>query len=410
MPRFFSQQTDDESPPRQRSAPAELSAEELAEVSRMLAEQAGRRRRTSTTGVMRILVDGVERGTLTPSAQSSISFSAGDDSETIEVRTTDSSGDLLLATHLLTSSEEGTLGKAIVSSIRLEGGQKLSLCVTRRTIEANGTAELVIKFGYQETDPRRAVSLLWQRLRRRLSSWEGYVEWDSVRVPARYIPAIGLVLLLSLAGYLAYKSQFTSGPTEVARVEPTPIGSVSASPAGAAVDPPNTTVQETTQPTGKIKEPARTIPQPTESDRSTVAKSPAAEQLPSPAGNDEVEDVTRSGSTVSNLKLGEVKKILIVVRGDASFDVLRSNLAASLSPNDFAAVTTNPDEADGSLKIVVSQSGPEVEGSAQLVNARGNVLWSTGSRGRRYVGETTKVVSEIVKDLLSEIRAARTKG
>src|SRR5262249_35866629 len=118
LPRFFLDQPNDQSPPRQRSAPADLNAEELSEISHMLDEQAGRRRRSSPDAVLRILVDGVERGRLNLATQSSISFSVEEDAEIIEVRTTDLHGDLLLATHLLTS-----FGKDVhdVSSIRLEG-------------------------------------------------------------------------------------------------------------------------------------------------------------------------------------------------------------------------------------------------------------------------------------------------
>ena len=101
LPRFFSNQTNDQSPPGQRSAPTELSTEELAEINHMLDEQAGRRRRSSPTGVIRIMVDGIERGTLNPAERSSISFSVAEDAEIIEVKTTDPRGDLLLATHLL---------------------------------------------------------------------------------------------------------------------------------------------------------------------------------------------------------------------------------------------------------------------------------------------------------------------
>jgi hypothetical protein len=79
LPRFFSSETNDQSPPGQRSAPAELSAEELAEISHMLDEQAGRRRRSSPTGVVRIMVDGIERGRLNPAEQSSISFTVEED-------------------------------------------------------------------------------------------------------------------------------------------------------------------------------------------------------------------------------------------------------------------------------------------------------------------------------------------
>src|SRR6185369_12281609 len=85
LPRFFLEQTDDQSPPQQRNAPTELSTEELAELNDMLAEQSGRRRRSSPTGVIRVMVDGVERGSLNPAEQSSISFRAAEDAEIIEV-------------------------------------------------------------------------------------------------------------------------------------------------------------------------------------------------------------------------------------------------------------------------------------------------------------------------------------
>ena len=80
-----------------------------------------------------------------------------------------------------------------------------------------------------------------------------------------------------------------------------------------------------------------------------------------------------------------------------------------LGSSGVVGATTDADEADAALKIVVSQtSGSQIEASALLVNARGTVLWPQAGRGaRRYSGETTKVVSEIVKDLLSEIRLAR---
>ena len=74
LPRFFSDQTNDESPPGPRSAPAELSAEELAEINHLLDEEAGRRRHSSPTGVIRIMVDGVERARLNPAEQSNVSF------------------------------------------------------------------------------------------------------------------------------------------------------------------------------------------------------------------------------------------------------------------------------------------------------------------------------------------------
>ena len=384
LPRFFADNQDDQSPPQQRSAPADLSSEDLAEINNMLAEQGRRRRRSSPTGVIRIMVDGVERGRLNPGEQSSVSFSAEEDAELFEVTTTDSSGDLLLATHLLaneTDAHEGTT----VYSIRLESGQDLSLSITRRPSNADGPPDLLIKFGYEETDPRRAVRLWWQRLNLR-SRPARDPDAESLWVSPRLILA-GSVLVLCVMGYLGYvvlRSRQTSQPAEITSVLPTPQTQDNSIPVTPAV------------PADSPKSASPPAPR-TRNDRSTV-KVPTA---------DNAEDVTRSSDVVANLQLKEVKNVYIDVRGDAGFDELRSNLIASLSSSGVVAVTTNADEADSSLKIVLSQTSggaPRIE--ARLVNARGTVLWSrTGTR--RYSGATAGVVAELVKDLSSEIRRAR---
>ncbi len=389
LPRFFSNETNDQAPPGHRSAPAELSAEELAEISHMLDEQAGRRRRSSPTGVVRIMVDGVERGRLNPAEQSSISFSVEEDAEVIEVKTMDPCGDLLLATHLLTSFEKDA---AIVASIRLEGGQDLSLSITRRQIEANGGADFLVQFGYRETDLRRAARLWWRRLSLRLSAEQGprvLWGWPKISVLA------GSVIVICLASYLGYvklRSRQTSGPISVQTTQPVHSPSTEA---------PTAVIEKTNQPDKAV---ARTTPR-TKNDRSAkVTPSPTAE-APAVSDEDVAADVTRSGNVVANLTLKEVKTVYIEVRGDAALDEIRNNLVKTLGSSSVVAATTNADEADAALKIVI-RGGPQIEASALLVNARGTVLW----RGpRRYSGETTKVMSEIVNDLLSQIRRARQK-
>jgi hypothetical protein len=91
------------------------------------------------------------------------------------------------------------------------------------------------------------------------------------------------------------------------------------------------------------------------------------------------------------------------MRGDAASDQLRRDLVERLGSSGVVSVAINADEADAALKIVVSQTST----SAQLVNARGTVLWPKAGRARRYSGERSKVVSEIVNDLLSEISLAK---
>jgi hypothetical protein len=426
LPKFFSDQTDDQSPPRQRSAPADLSAEELAEINHMLDEQAGRRRRSSPTAVIRIMVDGVERARLNPAEQSSISFSAGEDAEIIEVNTTGPRGDLLLATHLLTSFAKDADDAAIVSSIQLEGGQKLSLSITRRQTDASGTIDLLVQFGYQETDPLRAARLWWQRLRLRRGqaqrSSSGSL-WGGARISPGYILA-GAVLVIALASYLGYltlRSRETVGPAQTSGVQTSPV-----SPGAEATNPPST-VAPATPANDNTKKPERIAsqPSPPAGDRSTATKAPATgytpprEDVTTQVREEEVAgDVTRSGSVVGNLRLSEVKKIYVEIRGDATFNELRNNVVESLGSSGVVAAATDADDADSSLKIMVSQTSardmrgdPRIAATVRLVNARGVVLWPRAGRGtRRYYGEASKVVSEIVRDLLSEIRLARAGG
>jgi len=415
LPRFFLDQEDDEVPPRQRSAPADLSAEELAQISDTLAEQARRRRRSSSSAVIRIMVDGIERGRLNPAEQSSISFSAGEDAELIEVKTNDSSGELLLATHLLTS-----LGQdATVYSIRLEGGQELSLSITR-SIEVNGGGDLLVTFRYEETVARRALRLWWQRFKLGRSAQDqnsGSI-WDGARISPRHILAGGVVVIICLMSYFGYvklRSRQTTGPATVSSVQPTPVirdHPVPATPGREPIHNEDRAVAKATA-TPRLTQQART-------QRSRSVKLPASR--PTSSGVDvqtqttqeDVTDLTRSSGVIANLPLKDVKKVYIEVRGDTLSNDLHSNFLNSLNSSGVVTATTNADEADASLKIVVSQTGDnrggtQIEASARLVNARGTVLWPTSSgNARRYSGETTTVVTDIVKDLSSAIRLART--
>jgi hypothetical protein len=418
LPRFFSDQPNDQSPPGQRSAPTDLSSEELAEINHLLDEQAGRRRRSSPTGVIRIMVDGIERATLNPVERSSVSFGVEEDAEIIEVKTTDSRGDLLLATHLLTSFGKDTHDAAIVSSIRLEGGQELSLSITRTPSDVNGGSDLLIMCGYRETNLRRAAPLWWQRLRLLLSPEQGPRSvWVGSRISALLILAggVAVICLTSYLGYVRLTSRQTSGPAHTGSVPTTPLvqdPSVTGSPGAAATNPPGKAAAKAPEPRldQTTSQPARRA----KTDRSNAAKAPSSARADAPAqprDEDVADDVTRSGNVVAELRLKEVKKVYIEMRGDAAFNQLRSNLVESLGSSGVVAVATDADEADASLKIVFSQTsagGTQIE-SALLVNARGTVLWpKAGRSARRYSGESTKVLSEIVKDLLSEIRLART--
>ena len=154
------------------------------------------------------------------------------------------------------------------------------------------------------------------------------------------------------------------------------ISNVQTVPAEAV---PRSSVSETPSP-----QPERSVSQPPQQARRSRPTARAGDE---DAGG----SVLRSGSVVPDLKLRDVKKIYVEIAGS---DELRSSLVERLGSSGVVAAT-GAEEADAALKIVVSRAGA----SAQLVNARGTVLWSS----RRYSGDTNKVVSELVKDLLSAI-------
>lgn len=403
LPRFFSNETNDQSPPQQRSAPEDLSAEELSEISHMLDEQSGRRRRSSPTGVVRIMVDGIERGRLNPAERSSISFSVEENAEIVEVKTSDSSGELLLATHLLTSFGKDEHDATIVSSIRLEGGQELSLSITRRPIEATGDTDLLITFGYRETNAYRAARLWWQWLNLRFSSEDDPNSrslWSGARIPILVGSVVVICLTVALL-FLILRSPQTTGPAqtsvETAQRGQDTSGRELPTPADNRSNGSDKPIAKVTEP-----EPDRSPQQP----RQSASDQPAPVN-PAPSPDDVADDLTRSGGGVANLTLKEVKKVFIEVRGDSPSNGLRANIVDSLGSSGVIA-TTGADEADASLKIVILKISDhsKIEVTARLVNARGSVLWPKAGV-RRYSGDTNKIVSEIVKDLLSEIRQAR---
>jgi hypothetical protein len=376
LPRFFSEDTNDQSPPRRRSAPDELNAEELAEINHLLDEQAGRRRR-SPTAVIRIMVDGVQRATLNPAEQSSISFSVAEDAEIFEVKTMDAHGELLLATHLLTSFDESARDDAIVSSIRLEGGQDLSLSITRRQIETNGGADLLVTFGYRETDLRRAARLWWQRF----SLGSGAEQ----RPQYVFVATVVVICLLSYLAYVKFGSRQANGPTQAGNV-PT------SQPTNPQVAETPAVVNNSSNASGNVAP----KPSASQSPRSRRNEKPiTAQAQSSPPDEDVAAEAVRSGNSVTGVKLNEVKKIYIDLRGDAAIDEIRRKLVDGFGSSGAVTTTTNADEADAALKIVTSRN----ETTAMLVNARGVVLWR-----KRYSGDPGDVAREAVRDLLSVIR------
>jgi len=189
-----------------------------------------------------------------------------------------------------------------------------------------------------------------------------------------------VICLTSFLIYLRLRSRQISEPPQVSSVQTTPLAQA-----------PSPQVNEPKEPDRTASPPVRQAG----NKKPTAAKassSPSAD-TPAPTSEEDVAGVTRSDAVVPNLKLSEVKKIYIEIRGDAASNELRGNIVERLNSSGVVTAASDADDADAALKITVSQTSA----SAQLVNARGTVLWR----------KTSKVMTDVVNDLLSEIRLAR---
>ncbi|MET0648271.1 MAG: hypothetical protein ABW208_16785 [Pyrinomonadaceae bacterium] len=455
VPRFFYQQADDPPPPSQRSSPnMNLNDEELVEIHNALAEQAGRRQ-TSPAALMRIVVDGVERASLNPVRASSVSFSTEEGAEIIEVKTADPSGDLLLATHLLAAHDDAHDARPHKSSIRLEGGQVLSLSIRQRENAATGMAEWLVDFSYRETHLRRAARLFLLRL--------GLLkDATNVRAPLGLglspgaALACGAILLCALA-YLGYLGLRPNPPQETARGRDESASALSergatvqeseaAGGSGVGKVDENRPLQtlpaegQGAAPTAKSRRPVRQAPTQGRADAegATVAGTSLdgreAQDDAAPNGAREETEATRNGDPRQRgVALGEVRRIYLEMSGDGPLDELRRELFAALNSSGLVIAAANTDEADAALKVSVTQtriavkapltagSGAthgdavspvetRVEVSVRLVNAVGGVLWPRAGvgRGRRYSGVAAQIAPGVVRDLLAEVKAARS--
>ena len=149
-------------PPGSSDRSARLLPEERLSITAQLHEDS-RRRQGSPTGSLRVLVDGRERAHLDPIDSERTRFSVEEGAEIIEVRGSTSSGELLVAVHLLTDGEDGEPRGHETFSIVLESGQSIVFRI--ETTDSRRMVELT----YRETASLRSALLAGRRLTRRLA-------------------------------------------------------------------------------------------------------------------------------------------------------------------------------------------------------------------------------------------------
>ena len=159
IPKFFF--SNDNPPPGDRFNPPPLSEEHELRLKRARDDRA-RRRKAYRPGQLRVYVDEVEAVTFDPRSRARVEFTVPPNANVVEVRGSDESGELPLATLLVTCDSIPT-GGSLADSLTLEDGQKLTTILTPVIDAAGEIEEIRVELAYGETQPLRIASSLMQR-------------------------------------------------------------------------------------------------------------------------------------------------------------------------------------------------------------------------------------------------------
>lgn len=334
---------------------------------------------------LRILVDGIERATLEPGRQSQVRLEIAEGAEMIEVRTVQSAGDILLATHLLSYDELQRTRRPDRFVTSLGRNQKISFTITPVRPLNDEPPGASVEIGYQETSSLLWFGSVWTRLR----NWLPVQSANQQLALMRY--ALPLLLLATTAGaiwlYLVRQSD-SQPPLIVSNASPTPVV---APPLDPALPAPTT---GQTSPSGPGVTPK------------LRGKFPPLPPLPTP-NEAAPDDTTRDpNATATAASLLAVHKIYIELAEGESFNpALRDQLNAKLQASQ-RWTTATADDADAALMVTTAPANPAGQGErgviAQLVNEDGRVIWN--QRKRIYRGSPEQIAAQIVADLLALIR------
>ena len=428
LPQFFLEQNRDDagSGSRRHSAP-ELDDEKVKEIERDLAREAGRRKR-SAAGLLRVMVDGVERARLQPDRARSTKFTIENDAELVEVKTSDAQGELLLAMHLI-DYDEVRADKSSMHRIVLEGGQSVSINTSPSSGEAAGG--IVVEVSYQEAMTFRARAFLFGRSSQMLSPWLTQGAWRRARV---LVPVLMLAfLIIAVIGLRLYthkRSELTVAPDKGAPPVRTPPAPEKATPEAEALRnaTPAATPQGPSAPGPKVKKAEQGITSRTAARRLRVSQTKnqsrrqdQAAITPSPATaerNNSNSERTRTPATnFSGVSLLEVKNVFVeALGGGSSAQLVASMLLDRLRDTKTFVLIEARDDADAVLKISARtpssventrrRKSPRIAVVASLVNANGEIVWPLRNRGSRayYSGTAAGIAARITNDLRRDIQ------
>ena len=407
LPRFFFDGSGSNEGPhsRQKYAP-EIDEKKLRAIEDELAEQALRRKK-STAGLLRVIVDGLERARLEISRDRRTEFTIPRNAELIEVASSDPKGELTFATRLLGGDDLGEIQKSSKHRIVLEGGQEISIDVLRPSAgEAN---DLLLAVTYRERRQVTAAALLQQLFSplRRPSAWR----WAPVLLCALTLAAV--VLALVALKLRRHQSSYVEAPQARDAQPGKPAAGdnrVTNPDDGRKLNAPDSQTQRDQPRQPKANERGRSM-------TPSVARRPANSTSGSVPAERGASDSERAGAVraeSSSLSLVQVKKIFVEPLGDSSVQAIVETLSDRLRSAKRFVITQTRDEADAVLKVSAQPNPSRKIASptqrllvtAALVNANGNVLWPVTYRGRgaSYSGDQAKVATSIVNDLLREVQ------
>ncbi len=373
-------------PPEDRFSPGELTAGELDAIKRYLDKNAIHRQQFSE-GQLRLLIDGQTQADFKLDDSANAEFNLADGSELIEIRSIGLIGadeDTSLGVCLLAYDQSGILPADL--SIALGKGHQLSLTVSPvagSSVEVRGAT---LRVGYQQTAPTLAISKSPQHMR----SWlyelidfhQGRLRWLTL--------ALGpLLVVFGTTGlWIYFHSKSVTNPIPVTQLQEPPV------PASSATLP---------LPKTGAASPPKEIPQ-----------TPTGVSPVKPWPPDAVQAKGFEGTRGTNLRpasalLLTIKRVYVDPLGKDEFSQqLRENLIGKLRATNRFEIVTIRDEADAVFKGSAARSLKGRSSSSvvlELVNARGQVVWSLSSRknGKTLSGDAVDASATISEVLLHDI-------
>ena len=413
IPRFFyANDMNGNGSNSKRCNPPKLDEQELQSITSSLDSNA-QRRKAANAGLLRIMVDGVERARIDLDKTSSTRFLLETDADLIEVRSRDNAGEeLLLSSHLLTPTETENGVQPVDASITLEGGQKISIAVSPPSHEN----DVVVDIGYRETNPFRAASLWFHQLMQSEGTSLPRRFWRDRRV---FVPALIVVLVICFAAIIKYIRRASTGLNQIAATQQQRQAKDETHPTNAATDngaistAGETNLSTSSNPPqgGEAREQHQIVapsPKIVGTARNSAQEKPGIATGPGAV----TETETRSIRALRDTPLSAVKRVNVETAGDETLgQSVRQTLTKRLRAANRITLAHNRDDADALLKVTVVKSAsgdpekPRV--LVELINARGNVIWSNPSG--HYQGSPAEVSASIVRDLLAALKNSRQR-